>query len=535
MLLPNTADLKSKIEKSTVKFKGLCLLPVCESGEFSEMRNLSSRNYPCLSPRPPRGIFAEGLSGASAFTIVGSTGKAAYILNNEIYYDGVSRGSLDTAFAESKRQLLEFQDRLLIWPDKSYYDISENSLGTLYAAVSLAGLSFAASVEDSELNDSVKYSSISSSAPITAFNTGDAVTTTGCGAEQNKITAPIDHISIDGKTLYFAENSFADAAESGSVTISRNIPDMEHVCVADNRVWGCRGNSIYGSKLGSADNWNYFTLSPGGAPSSVSSYALSFSTPGEFTGCHSYGAYLAFFKENCIHKLLGTKPSNYQRSDIICPGLGLESGSEKSMAYLAGELCYKSRLGIVAFAGGVPTIISAGLGERWQNAAAASDGRRYYVSMQGEGGYSLLCYDSFFRLWHREDELQLTDFARSSGKLYMLSADGTVYINEDEGSGELVAWSGTLGGLTELSAEKKIHSRLRLRVELTAASTLKLEYRADNNDWITAYSGGGAEKQSFAVSIAPTRCDSFSLRLSGTGDCKIYQIDRIFSLSTDAE
>ena len=541
MLLPNTADYprsdyaKAKSEKSIVEFKGLNLLPVCGSGEFSGMRNLSSRSYPCLSPRPPRGIYAQGLEGAAAFTIVGSSGKAAYVLNSELFYDEVSRGSLGAAFADCKRQLLEFQDRLLIWPDRMYYDISDDTLGTLYASVSLNAPSFTASVEDSALNDSVKYSAIAANSPITAFGTGDAVTVTGCSTAANNITAPIDHISSDNKTLYFAENSFTDAAESGSVTVARNVPDMEHICVANNRVWGCKGSSIYASKLGSAENWNYFTLSPGGAPSSVSSYAVDFTTPGDFTGCHRYGAYLAFFKEDCIHKLLGTKPSNYQRSDIVCPGLGLERGSGKSMAYLAGELCYKSRLGIVAFAGGVPTLISAKLGERWSCSSAASDGRRYYVSARGGGGHSLLCYDSFYRLWHREDELQVTDFAQSGGRLYMLSADGTVYINEDESAGEIVSWSGTLGEFAELSAEKKIQSRLRLRVELPASSTLKLEYSADGGDWVTAYSGSGAMRQSFYISITPTRCDSFTLRLSGSGDCKIYQIDRVFSRSTDAE
>lgn len=540
MILPNIANYtsaeyaKSTTEKSIVEFKGLNLMPVIGKGEFSAMTNLSARNYPCLSPRAQRSVYESNMGSAASFIIVGDSGKTAYIKDNNFYYDGVSKGALDTAYSSAVRQLVEFQDRVLIWPDKMYYDITDDELGSLYASVSLTGLTFAASAEDSSLGDAVKYSSITSGTAISAFSKGDSITLSGCATSANNRNAAIDHISSDKKTLYFIENTFADATESGSVTLERKVPDMDYICVANNRLWGCKGNTIYGSKLGSAENWNYFVLNANGVSSSVDSYFLDVATDGSFTGCHQLGSYVVFLKENYIHKIIGTKPSNYQLSTMICPGLGLEAGSGKSIAYCSGALYYKSSLGITYFNGGFPGLVSSELGERWSGAVACTDGRRYYVSMTDGTAYSLLVYDTFYNAWHREDLTQVVDFAVYGGNVYMLTSTGTVYVMDDDTDGEVMAWSGTLGEFVENSAGKKIHSRLRLRAELPAASTLKVEYQADGGGWITAFNGSGAMRKSFYISIVPTRCDSFVVRLSGTGDCKIYQIDRIFSYSTDA-
>lgn len=532
MFLPDVANYtdtqyaKSAAEKSIVQFKGLNRLPVINMGEFSAMTNLSARNYPCLSPRPPRSIDVDAAADITSFITSGSI--KVWVENNFLYYNGVSKGALNAAYSASARQLVVFQDRVLVWPDKMYYDITDAELGTLENSNSKTGLVFSASGQDAELGDSVNYASLTASAAFSGFNAGDSVTISGCASiSANNKTAVIDHISGDSKTLYFTENAFSAGTESASVTVSRTIPDMDYICIANNRVWGCKGNTIYGSKLGSAENWNNF------ANISTDSYTVDVATPGDFTGCHDYGSYVAFFKEDFIHKLLGTKPSNYQTSTITCPALGLEIGSHKSMAYLSGILYFKSRLGIVGFSGGAPTLVSEQLGNvTYSGAVACTDGRRYYVSMTDGTAYALYVYDAFYSLWHREDATRVIDFGTIDGAVYAL-ASGHIVKMDDDTDEEAVAWSGTLGEFTEFSAEKKIHSRMRFRVDLPANSTLKVEYSADGGDFVTAWQGAGAARKAIYVSILPVRCDSFVVRLSGTGDCKIYQMDRIFSYSTD--
>jgi len=532
MVLPNLKKYgdgsfsKAITDKSIVVFKGINFQPVIGEGEFSDMTNLSARNYPCLSPRAQRTVHVDSVSDMTSFIACGS--KMAWVRSNTFYYDGASKGALKAEFAEATRQLVVFQDRIIIWPDKMYYDITDNVLGNLAVSISKTGLVFSASELDANLGNSVKYATITSSTSLTGLNAGDSIQVSGCtiSASNNKY-AVIDHISADGKDLYFAENTFGAATETSSVTISRPVPDMDYICVANNRLWGCKATTIYGSKLGSAENWYNF------AGISTDSYAVDVASPGDFTGCHAYGSYVVFFKEDSIHKLLGTKPTNFQLSTITCPAMGLQGGCIKSVAYISGLLYFKSKLGIVAFTGGAPSLESECFSyTNYTGGVACTDGRCYYVSMTDGTAYSLFVLDTFHRVWHREDATQVKDFGVISGTVYMLAGGNIVKLN-DKLDNQLVTWSGVLGEFTEFAAEKKIHSKIRMRVELPTGSTLKVEYSADGGGWVTAWTGSGSKREAFFASIVPIRCDSFRLRLSGTGDCKIYQLDRVFSYGSD--
>lgn len=527
MILPDIADYtsteysKTQSQQSIVAFKGLDLLPVGSSGEFEAMTNLSARNYPCMSPRLPRTV----LNTLNATSFMVFNGVMVWIAANVLYYNGVSKGTLSGT--DTDRQLVAFQDRILIFPDKQYYDVTDNVLGSLELSSAQTGLIFSASSLDSELGDSVYYSSVKGTSAYT-FNSGDSIIVSGCATDYNNRTASIDHISADKKTLWFTDKAFSSATESGSVTVARKVPDMDYVCVANNRVWGCKGTTIFGSKLGSCENWYFFR------DISTDSYSVDVATPGSFTGCHAYGSYVIFLKENFIHKLIGTKPANYQLSTITCPALGLERGSHKSLAYISGILYYLSPMGVVSFSGGSPALVGEKLGTGYTNGVAETDGRRYYISMAKGSAYSLYVYDAFTDLWHREDSTQVSDFGVLSGFVCGL-ASGSVVKFADASGTEIVSWSGTLCEFTEYACEKKVQSQLRLRAEIPAGSTMKIEIQIDGGDWDTVWEEAGQKRKSEYVSIIPRRCDGYRVRISGTGDSKIYQMDRIFAVSTDME
>ena len=81
-------------------------------------------------------------------------------------------------------------------------------------------------------------------------------------------------------------------------------------------------------------------------------------SPGDFTACFSYLGYPCFFKEEYIYKVYGSKPSNFQV--MSSASLGVEKGSHKSLA-IAGEiLFYLSRVGVVAYSGGIPQSVLSG-------------------------------------------------------------------------------------------------------------------------------------------------------------------------------
>ena len=97
-----------------------------------------------------------------------------------------------------------------------------------------------------------------------------------------------------------------------SITLERRVPELDFVTEQGNRVWGCskKENTIYACRLGDPTNWYSYR----GIASD--SYAVSVGSDGAFTGAASCMGYVLFFKENCIHKLYGSKPSDYQLSSV---------------------------------------------------------------------------------------------------------------------------------------------------------------------------------------------------------------------------
>ena len=73
---------------------------------------------------------------------------------------------------------------------------------------------------------------------------------------------------------------------------------------------------------------------------STDSYAMTVCSGGDFTGACSHLGYVLFFKEDVIHRIYGTKPANYQLTNV--ESRGVEKGSEKSLVIVNETLYYKS-------------------------------------------------------------------------------------------------------------------------------------------------------------------------------------------------
>ena len=101
---------------------------------------------------------------------------------------------------------------------------------------------------------------------------------------------------------------------TGTVTVSRSVPDMDYVCESQNRVWGCKygkdsagkhSNQIYASKLGDPTNWYCFENT------ASDSYALSLGDDEPSTGAVSLNDMPYFFKQNKIYGIYGGYPAAY--------------------------------------------------------------------------------------------------------------------------------------------------------------------------------------------------------------------------------
>ena len=337
---------------------------------------------------------------------------------------------------------------------------------------------------------------------------------------------------IDGMTD--SKNGFS-YDQMRSVSISRNIPDMDYVIESNNRLWGCfygerdgkMLNEIYASKLGDFKNWNSFQ------GLSTDSYAASRGSDGPWTGAITMNNYPLFFKRNCLEKVYISASGAHQIATTKMPGV--QPGSWRSMQIVDGVLFYLSDTGVMVYDGSLPDHISNDFGNvKYSDGVAGKQGYNYYLSVKAQdGSCSLFNLDTTKGVWHREDDTRLTQTADRSDVLYMLTEDGKLLtpgtlaeLDEGELEGDLT-WEIVSGAIGYQRAEQEYLLRLipRIKLELGGSALVHVMFD-DNGDWqrVACIEGNGT--QSMKVPVKPRRCDHFRIKLSGVGEATLYAITR---------
>lgn len=377
------------------------------------------------------------------------------------------------------------------------------------------------------------------------FKVGDVVNISGCSIAENNIDFKIDSIGEDGKTLYAASDIFtatpdvaAVAEESGEagLVIERRIPTLDYICESDNRLYGCSNedNTIYVSALG--DPTNIYTYQG----ISTDSFAVPVASEEPFTGCCPYDGGVLFWKENKLHKLLGSYPAEYALYTYNIDGV--EKGSHKSLQNIGEVLYYKGVRGVFAF-NGSPQLISSNFGDKHFSAAVAgNDGEHYLISMKDDGGkYHFFSYNTRSGLWVREGDGCVTAFARQGKDVYMLECD-----EDDEGDegGEICRygavesskdseWFVQFTPIYETIEGQKSYSRIKLRIELPIGSHIVISVRCDGGRWAECGKIVGRVDGVVPVMVPINRCDKFELRIEGKGPFVIHSILREYYVAAD--
>lgn len=215
---------------------------------------------------------------------------------------------------------------------------------------------------------------------------------------------------------------------SGTVTVERKLPDeLDFLVCSDNRMWGCssKNNRIYASRLGDVRNWEAY-----GDGISTDSYWVDVSSEGDFTGAQVSSGAVYFFKENCIHRIIGTKPRNYTLTDY--EDLGVKKGSHRSAIWIKDRMFYHSPVGVCVYSpGGEPQIISeSAFGKnRYSDAVAGKHMDKYYISLKNtlSGEYELYVFDTNCSQWLKEDNERFSSTVTYNNLLYF-SNNETGYI-----------------------------------------------------------------------------------------------------------
>lgn len=361
------------------------------------------------------------------------------------------------------------------------------------------------------------------------FKAGDIVNISGCTsiAANNKNDLTVK--SVTDLRITFEDGSALTAgSEAGAVKVERPVPDLDFICANDNRLWGVNSEGIYASAW--ADPTNFRKLSG----VSTDSYFAEIGTAGEFTGIFSYSGDVLCFKENRLYRVFGEYPAEFsvQSYDVA----GLQDGCHKSLAIINEILYYKGKEGVYAYSGGIPTLVSYPLGvSNHSNARAGVDGLHYYISMQDHDDlWCLFVYDTLTKMWLQEDNTKAVDFTYQDGFLYVLNEnDGAVYKLNDPGSTEEVQWEATFATFYGETIARKTHNRVFMRVDMEAGSFLEVFVKFDDGNFSKVFSTWFDGRKTMVIPVPIMRCDSFTIKLSGSGPCRVMALEREYIQGSD--
>ena len=556
-------------------------------GEFFDMKNMTSDHYPVLSPRGKRGVYASpasptGLIAKDALCYVDGT---KFIINNNEIDMGlndepkqlISMGAYVIIMPDKKYiNTKDLEDRGNI--EAFYPGVEGQSVTATYEMCKIDGTVYTGAVKSTTAPENPtnmqlwidisttphvlkQYSETSAvwvqipstyvkiSAPGIAkqFNQYDAVKITGFPqesvqlAEMDGIVYPLweayhdpgNEDRTEGTNDYIVIVGLLDEAVTyeTNLRLERTMPIMDFVIESDNRLFGCRYgpaangevvNEIYASKLGDFRNWNCFMQI------STDSWVGSCGTDGQFTGAITHMGYPLFFKENCVHKVYGKYPANFQIQTTACRGV--QKDCERSLAIVNETLFYKARSGVCAYDGSLPTEVSYALGnEAYNKAVGGAHGNKYYISMADNlGAYNLFVFDTAKGMWHKEDSLQVEAFCSCDSDMYAI-VDGDIITMLGSGNPGVdpVEWMVQTGEIGITSPDMKYISRLNVRMMLDIGSEVHFYAHYDFCDaWEHLFTMQGTSLRSFSLPIRPKRCDHLKLRIEGIGDAKIYSITK---------
>ena len=555
-----------------------------QENEFYDMKNLTSDQAPVLAPRKGRGLYVTGsnVQGLIAKDSLCWIDGSEFVINEYRVDMGLSTDPEDCP-----KQLVSMGAYVIIMPDKKYFNTADFSDygnieaetttqstvdfipckldGTEYTpdyiqpdapteaenmalwmdtSVTPHSLKQYSSAMDTWAGVETTYIKIRCGGIGKAFRQYDGVTISGLkdlGNSQLK--------AINGAAIVYGQEEDAlivigilDASVSLDVpvTISRKMPAMDFVIENDNRLWGCRYglsnngdvvNELYSCKLGDFRNWNCFM------GISTDSYYVSLGSDGQFTGAITHAGYPLFFKENCLHKVYGQIPANFQVQTTACRGV--QKGCSRSLAIVNEILFYKARHAVCSYDGSLPVEASAALGEeRYEKAVAAAHGNKYYISMTktGTGERRLFVYDMAKGMWHVEDDLPAYLFCSCRDELYCATEDNRIVamLGSGEQYEETVPWMFETGILGASLPDKKYLVKLNIRLVLEVGSSLNILAQYDSvGPWVNLGFITGTDLRSFTIPVKPRRCDHLRLRVEGEGKGMVFSITKTYSHGSD--
>lgn len=577
----------------TNAFLGLNRREEVSAGEFKDVLNMTNAEYPVLKTRKGWGIAKAGSVGDICNGALLKK-NLAFVKNKYLYYGLNDTAINSTPFSAGDKQLVSMGAYVIVFPDGYYFNTEKpadkgyierkfntgavttsftlcKQDGTAYSTPTVSSIAPDNPangdlwIDTTETPHVLKQWADTSSMWVTiptvyckigSTNIGkglkmyDSVEISGIVASGNPYQAQLEFLNgtmivYDCGDDYIVVAGIIDGATTltDDIHVDMTMPSMDFVCESNNRLWGCKYgivggepiNEIYACKLGDFRNWkSYMGLS-------TDSYTVSLGSDGAFTGCVNYLGYPIFFKENMIHKIYGTMPSNYQVQNTVARGV--KKGSWRSLTVIDEVLYYRSPQDVVAYDGSLPASISDNLGDINHGSTKLGDGtfgdlNGILAAQFDDSSDSHFLYNPKTRTWVRTTYPNAVYFGSSGGKEYCVDGAGNVYIlNPDGSDSSIVEWenkpyfrlhSARMAYGDASNTMKLLKVSFRMRVELGAFVRVMAQY--DDEQHMSVLREFHASKLgTYVLPIFIRKCDHVRLGIEGEGDVTIFSIDQIYT------
>lgn len=512
-MLPNIPENIRHREVQTLSFGGLNLTHATRDGELSDSLRVKTSGYPWLETAADIGADESFLGLADdvfvwdgdVYTVLTNNGETKFWKNDD---------EIGTV-APGLKQMAVVNTKLVIYPDKVYVDMTDD---TMHQMVD----------HHYWTNNTVTHNSITANGIGNVYSPGDVVDISGTGVEGKRIVV----LTSEANKLTFADNSITVDNPSGRVDVDTSVPDLDFICSSGNRLWGVcnEDRTIYVSALG--DPTSFFDYS-----GDSGAWSVAVGSEGDFTGLCAYSGSVLAWKENMLHKILGSFPSEYYTIEYTI--YGVQKGSDKSLIVINNVLYYKGVYGVYQYAGNRPVNISDNLGNGiYTNAVASGDADNYYIGMADPtGNYHLYVYDIKKGLWSKRYDKQMISSAASNMTAYFICPDqygNNILFTVVEGhvADMNTEWMAELVEVTEDTFDRKGYTKLLVRLDMATNSEMRIWAKEDRRTYRKVWEMVNPKRDyyllpteiddnTFAISIQidelPSAGDTIAFNCSGYG------------------
>jgi len=550
--LPKMKYTDSITRQTQVRFGGYNHTKHAKDGDIYDMKNITAEHYPLIAPREKRDICTTACSGT--LDLIGVSDKF-YCISEGLSYNGTwySEGFIffydgrNITGTKKIKMVGDTGNYLFLLPDEKFenpkcYVKNTDSHKSPKYNVKLVQRSYQVGTANSTitLNYIVLWNSGGSNYISTRalqmyhfsistkvfiyieLNDGRVIKKVKTITKQSEVS--------DGYGNAMYKTEFAEVEEWGCgsyevrvIYIMSDMPYLDHICGADNRIWGCDDKNIYCSAFGKPMEWFNYEASAAGNVADNSWSIEPFDGGGDFTGCTVYRGTPIFFKENMVYEIYGDNPSNFRLQTYKVPGVA--KGSHKSLQVIKDVLYYLSPEGVMRYSGGIVDNLSTQFNQQLEEGVGGNDGLRYYLSAKADGVYKLFVYDLERRIWTVEDSTQVLDFALYNRRLYMLNGShqlmcinpGThsspISKTGDEAVPEAVI---EFADCYMDTVDKKAISKIFARFSVEDGGAFEILIRYDSSgEWKSVKKITASSQKTYTLPIIPKRCDHFKIKIIG--------------------